>query len=337
MTPGFEFRADDRLLVLAPHPDDEVLATGGLIQVALKAGVPLRVLVATDGDNNPWPQRWLERRWRIDAEARKRWGARRRDEARHALAQLGVAADAVHFLGWPDQGLTRLLLDDVRASEVLADALARFAPTVVAVPALADRHPDHSALRVLMEVALSMHGQSQCRRLEYLVHGSEDADAGFALPLDEDQQDVKRLALGAHATQLSLSRSRMQRLCERVERFVAISREPVFRVPTVELHCSIPGPVGLRKLQRHELLLVLGEGKRVERMRLLLRGNRIHATRIGEREDPSSLEVRVVAVQERLEISIIASRPLGFAWAKLERSGHRVLIYDAQGWYDLSG
>nr|MBP6330775.1 PIG-L family deacetylase [Dokdonella sp.] len=50
--PQIEIDPCDRVLVLAPHPDDEVLATGGLIQQALAAGAALRVIVATDGDNN---------------------------------------------------------------------------------------------------------------------------------------------------------------------------------------------------------------------------------------------------------------------------------------------
>ncbi|MCB1569830.1 MAG: PIG-L family deacetylase, partial [Xanthomonadales bacterium] len=61
MTLRLELRDSDRLLVVVPHPDDETLATGGLIQRALLAGAALRVVFATDGDNNPWPQRWLER------------------------------------------------------------------------------------------------------------------------------------------------------------------------------------------------------------------------------------------------------------------------------------
>jgi LmbE family N-acetylglucosaminyl deacetylase len=334
MTQGFEFRADDRLLVLAPHPDDEVLATGGLIQVARAARVPVRVLVATDGDNNPWPQRWLERRWRIGDDARRRWGARRRDEARKALARLGVADDAMHFLGWPDQGLTRRLLDDARASDVLAEEIAGFAPTVVALPALGDRHPDHSALRVLMEVALSRHGGA-CRRLEYLVHGAADRDAGFALSLDEDQRNAKRLALLAHATQLSLSRRRMQRLCERDERFVVHAGLSDTRKPTLEWRGTIPGPAGWRRWQTHDLLLVVGAGGHADRLRMPLRGEGVCTMCNQGAESATLLQVRVVPAQDRLEISIVSGEPLGFAWAKLERRGHRVLIYDAHGWFDL--
>lgn len=42
----------DRILVLAPHPDDEVLGCGGILQEAAGRGLPLRVAFLTNGDNN---------------------------------------------------------------------------------------------------------------------------------------------------------------------------------------------------------------------------------------------------------------------------------------------
>ncbi|MEI6121822.1 MAG: PIG-L family deacetylase, partial [Opitutae bacterium] len=69
---------DARILILAPHPDDECLGTGGLIQQALAKGAKIKVIFITNGDNNPWPQRYLEKRWFIGPEERKRWGDRRK-------------------------------------------------------------------------------------------------------------------------------------------------------------------------------------------------------------------------------------------------------------------
>src|SRR5229473_1437708 len=97
-----------RVMVLAPHPDDETLVTGGLLQQAVAAGAAVRVIFATDGDNNPWPQRVIERRWRITPADRARWGTRRRGEALAALTCLGVPTESAVFLGYPDQGLTRI-------------------------------------------------------------------------------------------------------------------------------------------------------------------------------------------------------------------------------------
>ena len=101
--------AADRILVYAVHPDDETLGAGGLIQQALASGAEVHVTFVTDGDNNPWPQRFVERRWKLPAGHRERWGQRRRHEARAALAELGVAGTQARFLGVPDQWLAELV------------------------------------------------------------------------------------------------------------------------------------------------------------------------------------------------------------------------------------
>ena len=63
LAPGLPvFSGQTRLLVVAPHPDDETIATGLLIQQVKEAGGEVQILLLTAGDNNPWPQRWLERR-----------------------------------------------------------------------------------------------------------------------------------------------------------------------------------------------------------------------------------------------------------------------------------
>ena len=66
----------------------------------------VRVVYVTDGDDNPWPQRVLERKWRLNAADRRRWGRLRRTEALAALRVLGVNGSATCFLALPDQKLT---------------------------------------------------------------------------------------------------------------------------------------------------------------------------------------------------------------------------------------
>ena len=46
------FTKEDRVLVLAPHPDDEDISCGGVIQRALKSGAQVKVAYLTCGDNN---------------------------------------------------------------------------------------------------------------------------------------------------------------------------------------------------------------------------------------------------------------------------------------------
>src|SRR6185369_1868960 len=75
------FNSSSRLLVFAPHPDDESLGTGILLQQAVAAGAAICVVYLSDGENNPWPQRALSRRWRLNATDRQRWAKLRRREA----------------------------------------------------------------------------------------------------------------------------------------------------------------------------------------------------------------------------------------------------------------
>lgn len=217
--------ASTRLLVIAPHPDDETIATGVLMQQVCAAGGEVQILLLTAGDNNPWPQRWLERRWRIGAPDRQRWARRRREELLGALAALEIRLPALQTLNWPDMGVTDLLLySPESAVATIADAIVRFAPDLIALPDLQDRHPDHSAAHVLVRLALADHAEPPAL-LAYLVHG--DAGSCHYLQIDPTpaQMSNKRAALQAHRSQIALSGKRLRRLTERPERYVNLRDE----------------------------------------------------------------------------------------------------------------
>ncbi len=223
---GLVAAAYDRLLVVAPHPDDETLACGGLIQRTLAAGGTVRVLLATDGDANPWPQRLAERRWRLGADARPRWGVRRRAEVLAAVAVLGLDATALLPLGLPDQGITRRVLDDAAALQArVATLLGAFAPTRVVYPHIADAHPDHSALGFVVEAAIAQavaNGMALPERLCYVVHGVQRMPpVPVALDLVPAELASKRAATLEHASQTLFGRERLLRLVRAVEGFHA--------------------------------------------------------------------------------------------------------------------
>ncbi len=251
-----ELSAQTRLLVVAPHPDDETLATGVLIQQVMAAGGQVRIVLLTDGDANPWPQRWLERRWRIGAVDRQRWGRRRRIEVHRALDRLGVPSTALLPLGWPDMGLLARLRDDtIITLDALTAAIDAFAPTLVALPALGDRHPDHGAAHVMCRLALARRVDSVAW-LAYPVHGSHED--GLAMAVEEGspaQRQRKLSALTEHATQMALSGRRMRGLAARPERYVPAEGPEVsstgrlpWQPPTV-LHpfmrLLVAGPAGV--------------------------------------------------------------------------------------------
>ena len=216
---GMEFSRRTRLLVVAPHPDDETLATGVLVQQVLAAGGEVRILLLTAGGNNPWPQRALERRWRIGAQDRQRWARRRADELQQALATLGLPPAALQSLDWPDLGVTDVLTaDHAAAAAAVRDVIDLFRPTVIAVPSLQDRHPDHGAAHVLVRLALAGRPEPP-KLLGYLVHGRVEGLRWRVPAATPAQMSVKREALSAHRSQLALSSKRLRRLAERPEAF----------------------------------------------------------------------------------------------------------------------
>src|ERR1700761_7349803 len=167
----FSFSKSDKVLVVAPHPDDESLATGGLLQRIFAENIPVRIVFATDGENNPWAQRYWEKRWKIGPNERARWGRRRREEALDAIRTLGGKPDCARFLNLPDLGTTDLLMHGTPDLSVLiAEEIRDWAPTVALIPTLHDAHPDHSALSVAFSIALDSLGGLPIRTWEYLVH-----------------------------------------------------------------------------------------------------------------------------------------------------------------------
>jgi LmbE family N-acetylglucosaminyl deacetylase len=155
--PNFFF--DGRLLVAAPHMDDEVLACGGtLAQLADKEQV--FVVYATDGSRSPVPI------FPWQGSVSPDLPAIRAQEARAALHVLGIAEDHAHFLGLADG---RLGAYRVRLCHSLGALIRQIAPAHILIPFRYDRHPDHLALgRAVIDI---FKGQPNSASLtEYFVY-----------------------------------------------------------------------------------------------------------------------------------------------------------------------
>jgi LmbE family N-acetylglucosaminyl deacetylase len=198
-------------MLIAPHPDDEALACSIALQRAVRAGAAIHVVYATDGDDNPWPQRVLERKWRLNPADRKRWGKLRRSEALAALRVLGVRARDTQFLALPDQGLTNLLKRGCQSTLArLSQIIRAWSPTHLLVPSIADTHPDHNALAVILRLVLEEDFEARMSVWSYAVHGKSPAFFGYAqqYPQSEAERAIKLRAIFCHQTQIKLSRRR---------------------------------------------------------------------------------------------------------------------------------
>ena len=197
----------ERLLVVSPHPDDETLGAGGLVQRVLARGGSVDVALVTAGDGyveavvhetgllRPRPAQFVA------------YGERRLLEARAALHALGDDRIKLEFLGFPDGGLMGLLREHWRrihperslttgvADPPYTDAvepdvpyagsdlrreltriLEHARPTIVVLPDPLDRHPDHRATGLFTLLAIEEWTSKKNRPgpmprlLAYLIH-----------------------------------------------------------------------------------------------------------------------------------------------------------------------
>jgi LmbE family N-acetylglucosaminyl deacetylase len=200
-----KFDSSSRLILFAPHPDDEALACSVILQQAVRAGAAIRVVYVTDGDDNPWPQRALERKWSLSPSDRQRWGKLRRAEALAALRVLDIVLADVQFLGLPDQGLTDLLLRDcdtvlTRITQVIDD----WSPTDILAPSLFDIHPDHNAVAVMMRLIFDDFSAPRISQWNYLVHGRSRVlrqCRGIIILRIRDRQKMRSNSLPSNANQ----------------------------------------------------------------------------------------------------------------------------------------
>jgi LmbE family N-acetylglucosaminyl deacetylase len=189
----------DRVLVVAPHPDDETLCCAGVIQRALAMGGRAGIVWLTSGDAFELDADLVEHKMHAGKEGLRELGMRRMQEAREAARVLNVPAEAQFFLGFPDRGLLPLMLDHFFVPYVsphtglasvaypgtfapgalyegrnlqreLEAVLDRLQPTYVLAPTPIDAHPDHRAAGDLVIRALGE--RHQLDRIRYwIVHG----------------------------------------------------------------------------------------------------------------------------------------------------------------------
>ncbi|SFH32033.1 PIG-L deacetylase family protein [Sulfitobacter dubius] len=121
----------EKIVILAPHPDDETLACGGLLARAF-ADAGAHVICLTDGSaSHPSSVNWPS----------ARLAAERHIELIKAVEILGGTADDVTWLGLPDSRLHVVAETEVLAA--LTEVIDRHKAKHVFVPAREDKHCDH--------------------------------------------------------------------------------------------------------------------------------------------------------------------------------------------------
>jgi LmbE family N-acetylglucosaminyl deacetylase len=193
--PVLDLTTTKRVLVVSPHPDDETLGAGGLIQTALAEGARVKVLVITNGDGQVYQPLTFERRIKTGLRDFVGYGEHRQVETLDALKELGISAEDVLFLGYPDRSLLSLWLGNweydcpIQAiftrvsnnpyknsynplsrycgSDLLLDIqsiIEEYLPDLIVSPHPNDDHPDHRAAANFTRLALAL---VQSENLDY--------------------------------------------------------------------------------------------------------------------------------------------------------------------------
>jgi len=126
-----------RIIVFAPHPDDETWGCGGTIAKRISEGYEVLIVVMTDGryaflkmlgiDSDPTPEELK---------------VIRKEEVKRATKILGVPEENLIFLDFVDGALEN---NEEKAEEKVTEILSKNHPVEVYVPYKHDGHPDHRA------------------------------------------------------------------------------------------------------------------------------------------------------------------------------------------------
>jgi LmbE family N-acetylglucosaminyl deacetylase len=147
--------AGRQVLVLAPHPDDELIGCGGTLARLIAGGARVTVIQATDG-----------------SEAASLWNAP--DDVRRTvrLEEARAVGEAMGFesvICWNEDNAA--FRERAERVDELMELLRRLRPALVFTPFVTDVHPDHRVLSGMLARALARAGEAvpDSRVLSYQV------------------------------------------------------------------------------------------------------------------------------------------------------------------------
>ena len=148
---AYQKAGEQPALIVAPHPDDETFGCGGLIRLKRAAGVPVRVILFTDGEA---VASGLGEKTETIVAARRR-------EFTNACQALGLENAALRFLHLPDGRLPHPgQTGFAEAVKAVATEIENFGPGEIFCPHLLDVRSDHIAATLMTHEAVRLSGRS---------------------------------------------------------------------------------------------------------------------------------------------------------------------------------
>ncbi len=208
------------VLVVAPHPDDEVIAAWALMRSLIKGGARVVVIVVSDGAaSHPGSRSWPP----------PRLARERRRETLRAMARLRIPPSRIRFLALPDG---QLEAQQNLVAITIGRAVRRCPPPDLIVgPVSDDAHGDHRAVAQAL-ACLPRRGE---RRLGYRVwpEGSNRSTRGVKVMLSGADLSAKRRAVRSYRTQagkitdaeagFTMTARHLRAFVQPVERFILLA------------------------------------------------------------------------------------------------------------------
>ncbi len=132
-----KYLSQKKVMVFAPHPDDDILGCGGSLALHTQQGAQVTIVYMTSGDAE-----------KLSGVTGKELAIIREEEAKKGAARIGVKE--LIFLRHPDGKLAR---SEELTREIEA-LMVQYKPDVIYVPHKNDAHKDHMATFWIVEKAL---------------------------------------------------------------------------------------------------------------------------------------------------------------------------------------
>mgnify|MGYP002447786804 FL=1 len=177
------------VLIVAPHPDDEVLGCSGLIQRLLNEGKQVDVAILSGGGKSHAGCCKIDESTLIES---------RRNLSRKAAEILGLSLEHLHFLDYPDG----CIAFDCSETDLLKKLIKTLQPKAIFVPHKGEGWSDHlEAGRIVRKLVGEMSGVSlyeYCVWFWYYNVWNIDRKNSFVLTMTKEDLFRKNEAINAY-------------------------------------------------------------------------------------------------------------------------------------------
>jgi len=209
LMPKFELSlTEQKILVLAPHCDDETLGVGGLMQRAKEQNSEIKVVIVTDCNKS-------------------KIGATRKNESIEALKELGIDRQSLIFWDFPEKESSKKKNpQNMSLKQAIDQEIESFKPTLIIALHSDDTHIDHKNTGIFTSELV--HDKYQKIKIAYyLIHYNflryptptglhfdyyltpparlvSFSNKWYILDLSQEEEDNKQNAILKYRSQLSL-------------------------------------------------------------------------------------------------------------------------------------